>query len=153
MKRNVSFFLALLQVLASTGCATIVSSKMQDVTIRSNPPGAKVMLDGATIGTTPMIANLIRKKRHSLEITKNGYDRDVRATTRGFNWWYLGNLIFGGIIGLIVDPITGAIYEVNPEIISVELEKTAPLEVTQKAEIKAEGPGVVVPSMQDAKAG
>lgn len=138
MKKYLSLFLATVHILSSTGCATIVSGKTQDVTVRSNPPGAKVLVDGMMQGTTPLIASLIRKKRHSIEIIKDGYGRDVRATTRGFNWWYLGNLILGGIIGLIVDPITGAIFEVNPDAVYVELEKAAPEVGVEKAEVKKE---------------
>ena len=51
-------------------------------------------------------------------------------TARGFNWWFLGNLILGGLIGVIVDPITGGIYEVKPEDVYVDFE-SAP----KKAEI------------------
>jgi hypothetical protein len=30
--------------------------------------------------------------------------------------WYFGNLLFGGVIGmLIVDPLTGAMYNLTPE--------------------------------------
>jgi hypothetical protein len=30
--------------------------------------------------------------------------------------WYLGNIVFGGLIGmLIVDPMTGAMYNLTPE--------------------------------------
>ncbi|KGQ53534.1 hypothetical protein IO44_11000, partial [Gallibacterium anatis str. Avicor] len=31
--------------------------------------------------------------------------------------WYIGNILFGGIVGLlIVDPITGAMYKLPPEV-------------------------------------
>lgn len=30
--------------------------------------------------------------------------------------WYLGNVVFGGLIGLlIVDPLTGAMYNLTPD--------------------------------------
>jgi len=116
-------FLAIVILLNQTGCATVASGKHQDVMIRSNPTGANVLIDGMMSGTTPMLANLVRKKRHTIKVSKPGYETVTRATTRGFNWWYLGNLILGGIIGLIVDPITGAIYEVKPDAVYVDLEK------------------------------
>lgn len=32
--------------------------------------------------------------------------------TPGINGWYLGNLLFGGLLGwVIIDPITGAMYK------------------------------------------
>jgi hypothetical protein len=104
-----------------SGCATIVSGRTQDVMIRSNPPGATVKIDEIVTGTTPMVANLLRKKRHSIHMAKTGYVDVSYATTRGFNWWYIGNLVFGGIIGLLVDPISGSIFSVEPEEINASL--------------------------------
>jgi len=107
------------------------------VMIRSNPTGANVVIDDIAYGVTPVVANLIRKKRHSIVIKKDGYEEISRATTRGFNGWYLGNIILGGIIGLIVDPITGAMYDVEPSEINVPLpeikEEGAPAEVAVPA--------------------
>lgn len=121
MNKHISLFLVLVQLLSFSGCATIVSGKHQDFNIRTSPSGADVLIDGTVSGTTPMIANLVRKRRHEIVIKKAGYPTVTRATTRGFNWWYVGNIIFGGIIGLIVDPITGAMYKIKPEEIHVDL--------------------------------
>lgn len=121
MRRETATALTVIFLMMQTGCATIVSGKTQDVMIRSNPPGATIKIDEIVSGTTPMVANLVRKKRHAISISKTGYQEVSHATTRGFNGWYVGNLIFGGIIGLIVDPITGAMYDVEPEEINVTL--------------------------------
>jgi hypothetical protein len=52
--------------------------------------------------------------------------------------WYLGNLVFGGLIGmLIVDPMTGAMYNLAPEKIE------QPLTASQ-AEVIRHGKGVLV---------
>ena len=126
MKKPMAIILCLVSLSFHAGCASIVDGRTQDVMIRSEPPQAAVIVDGAKIGRTPMIASLRRKQRHTIEIRKEDYESQTRATTKGFNWWYVGNLIFGGVIGLIVDPITGAMFEVNPDHISVELEKTGP---------------------------
>lgn len=108
-----------------SGCATVVSGKTQDVTIRSNPTGAMILIDGVMDGQTPMIANLSRKQRHSIDVSHGG-QKVTRATTRGFNWWYLGNIILGGLIGLIVDPCTGAIYNVKPDTVYVDFTSPDP---------------------------
>ena len=118
MKKTVA---SILLVCSLSGCATIVSGRTQDVMIRSMPSGATVYIDEIAFGTTPLVANLIRKKRHSIKIVKDGYQEVSRATTRGFNWWYIGNVGFGGIIGLIVDPCTGAIFSVEPDEINATL--------------------------------
>jgi len=39
------------------------------------------------------------------------------------NGWYFGNVIFGGLIGLLaVDPATGAMYTLKPKEISTTLD-------------------------------
>lgn len=133
MNKWISFFLAFAFITTQTGCATIVSGRTQDVMIRSNPSGAKVTIDEVVSGTTPMVANLLRKKRHQVSITKNEYTEVTQATTRGFNWWYIGNILFGGIIGLIVDPITGSIFDIEPAEINVTLPKEEPTVVSPAA--------------------
>ena len=127
MKKIVSSLLLVTSIISFSGCATIVSSKSQDVTIRSTPPGAEILIDGSVGGTTPMIARLVRKRRHTIQL-KQGDETITKATTRGFNCWYLGNLILGGIIGLIVDPITGGMYTVKPEEVHVEFHPDKPKE-------------------------
>lgn len=121
MKRLLCFCLCVCFLITQSGCASIVSGSTQDVSIRSNPAGAAVLINGMSSGTTPLTTDLKRKKRHQITIQKDGYLEEKRTTKRGFNWWYAGNIIFGGIIGLIVDPCTGAMYKVEPEEINVTL--------------------------------
>jgi len=33
---------------------------------------------------------------------------------RKFNAWYIGNVLIGGLIGLVVDAATGSIYNLSP---------------------------------------
>lgn len=129
----VSFVVVILTVYQS-GCATIVSGSEQDISIRSNPAGAMVLLDGMQLGTTPLMTDLKRKKRHTIKIQKDGYLEETRSTKRGFNWWYVGNVLFGGIIGLIVDPCTGAMYKIDPDEINATL---VPQEGSLTADIKS----------------
>ncbi len=125
MKKYFIYSLLVIIIVQFTGCASIVSGKTADVHIRSNPPGAEVFVDEITRGTTPMMLKLKRKQRHTMKFVKEGYAEEMRMTRKGFNWWFVGNVIFGGIIGIIVDFATGAVYSVQPEEINVTLgEKT-----------------------------
>ena len=45
----------------------------------------------------------------------------MKLNLQKFNAWYLGNILFGGIIGLVIDPITGAIYNLTPKQINAQL--------------------------------
>lgn len=107
--------------LSQTGCASIVSGKTQDVMISSNPPGATVYVNGMNVGQTPLTKEFKRKKRHKVELKKVGYIDEMRMTKRGYNWWNAGNIILGGIIGIIIDFATGAVYSVEPEELNVSL--------------------------------
>ncbi|MSR77647.1 MAG: PEGA domain-containing protein [Candidatus Omnitrophica bacterium] len=123
MKKILSWFLVTVLLAGHTGCASIVSGKQEDVTIHSEPAGAEVYVDDLKIGTTPMIASLKRKKHHTVKFKKEGYQEELRTTGRGFNWWFTGNLILGGIIGIIVDFATGAVYKVKPQEVNVLLKQ------------------------------
>lgn len=46
--------------------------------------------------------------------------------TGSMSGWYIGNILFGGLIGMLaVDPVTGAMY-VLPESVSQSLDAEAP---------------------------
>lgn len=121
MKRKISLFVTIAFLLTQTGCASIVSGRQQDISVRSNPEGAAVEIDGMPVGKTPVTTEVKRKRRHQIKLTKEGYMEETRSTKRGFNWWFIGNVLIGGIIGIIVDFSTGAVYSVSPEELNIKL--------------------------------
>jgi hypothetical protein len=110
--------------LFAYGCATIVSGSKQWMKIESTPSNAKVSINGQSVGTTPL-SEKIKRKKDNVEITikLEGYETYTTTLNREFNAWYLGNIVFGGLIGLIIDPVTGAIYKLSPDKIDANLEK------------------------------
>jgi PEGA domain len=94
----------------STGCATIMTGggPTQSVSFQSEPRGANVVVDGNEIGKTPIAADLTRKDMHIVTMDLNG---DVQTVTivRGANLWVFGNILFGGLPGIIVDCCTGSL--------------------------------------------
>lgn len=118
----------LLAVLAlaviALGCATIISGKRQKIDISSVPLGATVSVDGEERGKTPLITKVRRKgKTHTIRIELDGYEPYTVTLHRKFNAWYIGNLVFGGIIGFIVDPITGAMYKMDTKQVEAQLQR------------------------------
>jgi len=104
-------------------CATIMHGSSQEVGISSQPTGATITVDGQPAGNTPVTAKLSRKDIHRVAITLTGYQPFEITTTRKTSGWVWGNILFGGLIGLAVDAISGGLYDVRPEQIPAQLSK------------------------------
>lgn len=98
-----------------TSCATIISGSRQNVEIASEPTSAKVYINEIEVGNTPVQKNLKRNQEYNLVLKMDGYEPYETKLERKFNAWYIGNIAFGGLIGIIIDPITGAINKLKPE--------------------------------------
>ncbi len=120
-KTIISCSLALTLLFSS--CATIISGSRQNVKFSSNPSSASIFIDEVEVGKTPFEIKLARKSEHSVMIKLEGYQTYETKLTKKFNAWYIGNILFGGLIGIIIDPITGAIYNLSPEQINAQMNK------------------------------
>jgi hypothetical protein len=101
-----------------SGCATIVNGTTQKVAFTSEPPGATVTVDGVPIGNTPTSIDLKRDSVHSVTFEKDGYVASEHTVIQGASWWFAGNILLGGIIGMMVDSSTGAMYNLTPDSVS-----------------------------------
>lgn len=109
--------------VALTACASIMHGSHQDIGISSTPTSASVTIDNAAKGQTPFVANLSRKDNHVIHIAADGYEPADLTLTRSTSGWVWGNLVFGGLIGLAVDAITGGLYKLTPDQLSATLAK------------------------------
>ncbi|MEI6848010.1 MAG: PEGA domain-containing protein [Chlorobiaceae bacterium] len=123
MKKKTIASLLLLATLGITfsGCATIIDGTSQKVSFSSNPSKADVTIDGKTIGKTPLTEDLSKKENHTVKINLNGYHPYEITLTKKVNSWVWGNLVFGGIVGLAVDAISGGLYELTPSQVNADL--------------------------------
>ena len=114
-------FLALL--VCSSGCATIVTGGGEDQSVRvaSTPRGADVYVDDQHVGQTPMSLRLTRKDDHMVRVQKAGYASYEKHVKSGFNPWMIGNVVFGGIIGIVVDAVSGTNPALSPTNINAKL--------------------------------
>ncbi|MEJ2698081.1 MAG: hypothetical protein P8Z70_00225 [Desulfuromonadales bacterium] len=130
--------LILLCLVLLSGCASIVSGGPQVITINSNPPDAKMTLCNErtgqcmAVGHTPYSATLERSQgffkpaHYKITCEKEGYNPAQQSLDAGMNGWYLGNILFGGLIGmLIVDPATGAMWDIKQQNVVVNLSPVA----------------------------
>jgi uncharacterized protein YceK len=105
------------------GCATIMHGTSQRVGISSAPTGARVSVDNVTFGNTPLFANLARGDDHIVTIELDGYQNAQFTLTKDVSGWVWGNIVFGGLIGLVVDAASGGLYDLSPEQLHAELKK------------------------------
>ncbi len=64
-----------------------------------------------------------KAERYTVHIAKDGYHTRDITVEGAVNGWYFGNIIFGGLIGLLaVDPATGAMYTLKPKAVETTLD-------------------------------
>jgi hypothetical protein len=124
-----------LGLLILTGCATITGgSRDPQVNITSDPPGAAVWVDHEPRGATPAIVELNRKSEHKITVVQPGCEPATATVKRSLNPWVFGNIVLGGLIGVVVDVCTDATYKLSPSEIHFNLK---PLAVTSSSETPA----------------
>jgi hypothetical protein len=125
-----------LAALTACGCASIISGRHAEVAINSYPPDAEVQVrdeQGRTVaaGRTPAVVSLkrgdgfLKKAKYTATIEKPGYSTAHVPINSTVNPWILGNVIFGGIPGLVIDPYTGAMWQPTPTAINEELQPSS----------------------------
>lgn len=114
------------------GCASIVSESAYPVSVNSEPDGAAFTItnssgESVAAGTTPEVVTLeagssyFNNESYKLALSLDGYPEQIYTFESTLDGWYMGNLLLGGLIGmLIVDPLTGAMYKL-PERIDYDL--------------------------------
>lgn len=109
------------------GCATITRGTTDVLVVNSTPGGAQVKLsDGQECTSTPCSFKLPRKSELNVLVSKSRCKpQQVRVTNKvagSGGAAMAGNVLFGGIIGAGVDAGTGAMLELVPNPVEVELE-------------------------------
>jgi len=122
MRKSIIFGL-LLSTLFFSSCATVISGSRQNIKFASNPAAASVFIDEVEVGKTPFEIKLARKSEHEVMIKLDGYQTYQTTLTKKLNGWIFGNILIGGMIGIIIDPITGAMYNLTPTQINAEMNK------------------------------
>jgi hypothetical protein len=120
--------------VAASGCASILGDSRYPVAVSSAPAGGCLVItdrNGQVVhsGNTPSTVTLKSGKSYfsgqtyTLRFKKEGYPDKTMELDSSVSGWYWGNILFGGLIGmLIVDPATGAMYKL-PEFVSADMGK------------------------------
>ena len=121
---NQAMFPVLIAVLFSS-CATLLGKNRYTVKINSVPTETVVTIynrKGIEVfsDTTPCVVKLksdagyFRRAIYTVEFNRSSYARSTEVVRANVNPFYYGNFLFGGYVGfLLVDPLTGAMYQIQ----------------------------------------
>ena len=131
MRHFMSLGSVLVCALSLSACASITRGTTTAWEVRTRPVGARVTTStGQSCTSTPCSIVMSRKSGFDATITKPGYKPlTVKVTTKissGGGMGMAGNVLVGGLIGAGVDVATGAMNDLTPNPVDVELEKEYP---------------------------
>ena len=129
-----------------TGCSTITTGTSQSILIDTTPTGAICRFSRSdreigVVNPTPGMF-LVQKSGEPLTVicTKSGYYPNTGILRANFEPMALGNILLGGIIGIIVDAASGADRRYDAAL-RVTLKKVEASSLDSVIEdIKAQGP-------------
>lgn len=124
-----------LLALIISGCASIIHGPTQMVNFMSQPVGATISIDGKEYGKTPRSIELRRKgrkkgdrskkKQFDVKIALDGYFPYEVKLNREMDGWLLGNLLIGGLIGIIIDASNGSMYKLTPDQVIAQMKSNS----------------------------
>ena len=121
MRKLYLFILAIAGVFTLSACSTMINTTTQEVELKSNPPNAKITVDGKKFGTSPQVVNIDRNSDHVVKFELDGYEPYETQLTRKMSWWFWGNDLNGFLPGMTIDYFTGSMYNLLPEQVATEL--------------------------------
>ena len=135
MKKILVYAVAFACIISLSNCASIIHGPTQSVDITSQPAGAKIMINDHFMGTTPKTLYLRRKgfmkgepkgnKEYATKIELDGFYPYEFKIKRQMDGWFLGNLIFGGLIGIAIDAGNGSMYRLSPDQLIAQMGKNS----------------------------
>ena len=120
MKQKLSIIAMVLTMMLSSSCASIISTSKRKVLFESDPPGAKVFVNGMEKGITPVQLKVKAEDRIDFKIVD--YQEKIVVMDSKFNLVSILNGI--SIIGWGIDAITGSLKRVDTKYVKVTLEQS-----------------------------
>lgn len=115
----------ILALFLGSACATIVSDSDSTTYIETDPENARCELHGQDFKRVVNTPNSINLPADAAPITvacrAEGYKTTTQALDTEIDGWIFGNILFGGIIGIVIDAATGS-GEQYPAHITIILE-------------------------------
>lgn len=108
-----------------SGCATLFSGTEERVRFYSEPPGANIIIDGITVGTTPSTVVVERPGLGEKEVVVEleGYEPRTFKLDKEFNATSILNVFFWP--GFVIDALSGALFGYGKNVYEVDLQQGA----------------------------
>jgi hypothetical protein len=123
---KITYWALLFTAALSAGCATLTKGSSQTVTVNTDPSGAMCTMTRdakpvAVVNSTPGSVP-VEKARGTIAVLckKEGYQDASGELAAEFQAMTLGNILFGGIVGVVVDAASGAMNQ-YPESVTITL--------------------------------
>ena len=121
----IKHILSMLALVILTGCATIFTKSTDPITFTSIPEGAKVEVNGANVGRTPITVPIKRALTPpQVQLKLTGYETQQVLLQNSFNGVAILNIFFWP--GFIVDAATGALMDYEIKSYETTLEPKEP---------------------------
>lgn len=120
------YLMLLISALPLIGCATIIEGGGQSVAISTTPAGAMCSVDRAgthlaDVAATPGSVRIDKSKNDlTIACSKPGFQKASITQTPKFVGTTFGNILVGGVVGVVVDAASGANY-VYPAEVKLEM--------------------------------
>jgi hypothetical protein len=127
------FVMVFISIFLFSNCASIATQTEYPLSINSSPEGAKVTITNKKgtevfVGNTPANIELksssgfFSKAEYQVKFSLSGYNDKTVTVSSKIDGWYWGNILIGGLVGmLIIDPATGAMWQLDTQNVYEEL--------------------------------
>ena len=109
--------LAILCHLLMTSCASVMTGKTDLISVNSSPVGAAFTTNVGIKGVTPTKIEVPDNTDIEFTFEKEGYAPATYTAPRKMSGWVWGNIVLGGVIGLVVDFASGGVYTHEKEVV------------------------------------
>jgi hypothetical protein len=120
MGKKLSIIAMAMTIMLTTSCASILTGSKRKVMFETDPPGAKIFVNGFEKGQTPIQLKVRAEDR--IDFKLDNYKEKVVVMDSKFN---LVSILNGlSIIGWGVDALTGSLKRVDTKYVKVTLENS-----------------------------
>jgi len=128
IRRITALFVMLWTAPFLAGCGVMFGGTTKTISVTSAPAGAHLTTVPSTAEfTTPTSFSLERKHSYTIKATKDGYkEAQAQIQKRMRTGPLVLDILFTGLLGVVIDAATGGWYDLQPEYVTMALEQADP---------------------------